>query len=361
MKKLIAILLASCMAFSISACGGEEPQATSESSQSTEASQVSEEASESPEATGENGETGFPQEETITFMVPGKSGGGSDLAIRFMAEALQKNLGLTVVVNNYESNTVGHQMLAASKNDGSNIMLATAALNVQYITGVADLDPINDLELVACLQDNGFATLAVPVDAPYNNFTEFVEYAKANPGKINAGQPNSGNNQFQFGMLENELGIDLNAVECSSESERLTNLAGGFIDVGFVGLKNALEYSEAGKLKVIGTLADDGRVIADMDDSLPENFKTLQEQGFEDCFWSVHHYVYAPKGMDEAQVEAMNATFKQIIEDEAVLQGLISLGHIPEWYNVEDSYKMRDNEFNRLVGIAKSLGIHING
>ncbi len=357
MKKLLALLMTVSMIAALSACGGNETAPETAESTSPEA----EAPAQSEEAEAIDWGTGFPEGETVNFVVPGKSGGGSDLAIRFMAEAMQKNHDITVAVANYPSNTVGHQTLATSKNDGTNIMLATAALNIQHITGMAEVDPINDLELIACLQDNGFTTLAVPVDAPYNNFAEFVEYAKANPGMINAGQPNSGNNQFQFGMLESLLDIDLNAVEASSESDRLTSLAGGFIDVGFVGVKNALEYQTAGKLKVIGTLAGDGRVIADLDPTLPENFLTLQEQGFEDCYWSVHHYIYAPKGMDKDQVEAMNATFKAIIEDEATASGINSLGQLPEWYSVEDSYTVRDNEYNRLVEVAKALGIHVNG
>ena len=50
----------------------------------------------------------------------------------------------------------------------------------------------------------------------------------------------------------------MNSVECASEADRLTNLAGGFIDVGVVGVGNAVEYEKAGKLKVIGTVASDG-------------------------------------------------------------------------------------------------------
>ena len=95
--------------------------------------------------------------------------------------------------------------------------------------------------------------------------------------------PASGSNTFLFGMLSKELGIELNSVECASEADRLTNLAGGFIDVGVVGVGNAVEYEKAGKLKVIGTVASDGITIGDYPEELPDNYKTLQEQGYENC------------------------------------------------------------------------------
>lgn len=354
MKKIIKPLLILVSMISITSilasCGANKPKEP--------APQTSTQA---PSDTASEIKSGFPKDKNITFIVPGKSGGGSDLAIRYLTASMNKNLGVTSIASNTDNNTIGHQTLATSKNDGTFVTLATAALNIQYITGIAELDPMNDLTLIACLQDNGYTTLAVPANAPYNNFSEFVEYAKANPGKINAGQPNSGNNQFQFGMLMKENDIQLNPVEASSESDRLTSLAGGFIDIGFVGIKNAREYEEAGKLKVIGTLADKGKTIANFDSALPENYKTLEEQGFANCYWSVHHYVFGPAGMDALQVEAMNAELKTVIEDKECNDGISSLGQIPEWYNVEDSHKMQKAEFERLVEVAKSLGIHVKG
>lgn len=301
-------------------------------------------------------EFGFPEGETITWVVPGKAGGGSDLAIRYLSEAMTKELGLKNTVTNYDSNTVGHQTVANARPDGATIMLATAALNVQYITGNADVNPM-DLTLIAALQDNGFSALCAPVNAPYNNFAELIEYARQNPGKLNAGQPNSGNNTLQFGLIEEANGIDLNAVECSSESDRLTNLAGGFIDLGFAGIRNAQEYEKAGKLKVIATMAGEGRKIADFDAGLPENYKTMQEQGFEKCYWNVSHYVYGPKGMDTAQVEKMNAAMKKLIENPDANKGIASLGQIPEWHDLKASTEMRDKEFNADKEVAQFLGL----
>ena len=56
---------------------------------------------------------GFPKNETITLVVPGKAGGGSDLGIRYYSEGLNRIYGLKTTVTNYDSNTVGHQTVAA--------------------------------------------------------------------------------------------------------------------------------------------------------------------------------------------------------------------------------------------------------
>lgn len=302
---------------------------------------------------------GFPKG-TITWVVAGKAGGGSDLATRYLSEAMTKDLGITNTVTNYDSNTVGHQMVANAQADGSTIMLATSALNIQWITGNADVNPKTDLTLIAALDDNGFTALCAPVSAPFDTFDEMLAYVKENPGKLNAGMPSSGNNTFQFGKLQKEEGVQFNAVEASSESDRLTNLAGGFIDLGFVGIGNAQEYEKAGKLKVLGTMAGDGLTIADYDASLSDNYKTLQEQGHQELYWNVKHYVYGPAGMDQEQVKKINAAMSVLESDANCNEGLRSVGHVPEWHNVEDSVAIRDAEYAAEVEVGEFLGTKVN-
>lgn len=310
-------------------------------------------------AVADAGDIGFPKNETITLVVPGKAGGGSDLGIRYYSEGLNRLYGLKTTVTNYDSNTVGHQTVASAKPDGTTLTVATSALNIQYITGNSEANPIKDFTLIACLQDNGFSTLAVPADAPYDDFAGFVEYAKAHPGELNAGMPAAGANTFLFGMLTEKTGIELNSVECASESDRLTNLAGGFIDIGVVNVGNAAEYEKAGKLKVIGTVSSDGVTISEYPEELPDNYKTLQEQGFEDCTLSVYHYLLGPAGMDETMVKNMNEAMKAVVEDPTVNEGIAGIGNIPGWHDLEESKKIRDDEYAQFVEIAKDLDMFV--
>ena len=335
MKKILALALVALISMSfVFAQGGSETSTTSVVS-----------------------ESGFNTDQVLTFVIPGSTGGGTDLATRTMGEGLQRLFGLKI---NYQQmkNTIGHTTVKNAAADGNTIMLATAALLTQYVTGNSEVNPLEDLTLIACLDDNGYSVLAVPVDAPFNTFAEFVEYAKANPGKINAGMPAAGSNTFLFGKLESVLGIELNHVECASESDRLTNIAGGFIDIGVVSLGNAQSYEKAGKLKVIGTVAGNGVTIADSGVALGDNYKTLQEQGYSDCYVLCMHYIYGPKGMNEEQVKRMNASFKAIIEDATVNEGLRKIGHIPLWHDLEESKSIQMEEYNTTVETAKFLGLY---
>ena len=133
-------------ALALTACGGSSAS-TSTAASSTAASVAGSTAAASTD------DIGFPKNETITLVVPGKAGGGSDLAIRYYSEGLNRIYGLKTTVTNYDSNTVGHQTVANAKPDGTTLTLATSALNIQYITGNATVNPMTDFTLIACLQD----------------------------------------------------------------------------------------------------------------------------------------------------------------------------------------------------------------
>lgn len=360
MKKRYGFLMAGVMAAALlgmTGCGSKTETAATTAAGAAEAKAAGQAGSEA--AGGASEDIGFPKGETITLVVPGKAGGGSDLGIRYYSEGLNRIYGLKTTVTNYDSNTVGHQTVASAKPDGTTLTVATSALNIQYITGNAEVNPMKDFTLIACLQDNGFSTLAVPADAPYDDFAGFVEYAKAHPGELNAGMPAAGANTFLFGKLTSATGIELNSVECASESDRLTNLAGGFIDIGVVGVGNALEYEKAGKLKVIGTISSDGTTISKYPEALPDNYKTLQEQGFDDCVMSVYHYLLGPAGMDETMVANMNAAMKAVCEDETVSAGIASIGNIPGWHDMAESKEIHDGEYTQDVEIAKALDMFV--
>ena len=353
LRKIFTLLTTAALVLSLSACGGGSDAPANSSAPADGGSSAPADSA----AAGDD--IGFVQGETLTLVVPGKAGGGSDKAIRYYAQALTDVYGLTTTVTNYDSNTIGHETVKNAKPDGLTLTLATGALNIQYITGNSTADPMKDFTLIACMQDNGYSALAVPVDAPYDDFQSFVDYAKAHPGELNAGMPASGANTFLFGQLTTALGIELNQVECASESDRLTNLAGGFIDIGVVGVGNGQAYEKDGKLKVIGTVASDGVTIDGYPEALPDNYKTLQEQGFEDCYFNVYHYLLGPAGMDETMVQKMNASMEAIYEK--TKDDIAMIGNIPGWHNLEESKTIRQAEYDQLVAVGKAIGLYAQG
>ena len=84
MKKMVSILLASAMIFSLTACGGGSASSSGAAPQAEE-QKTETAAAETGDAAQSAGSIGFVADETLTMVVPGKAGGGSDLAIRYYA------------------------------------------------------------------------------------------------------------------------------------------------------------------------------------------------------------------------------------------------------------------------------------
>ena len=99
--------------------------------------------------------------------------------------------------------------------------------------------------------------------------------------------------------------------------------------------------------------------ISEYPEELPDNYKTLQEQGFEDCTLSVYHYLLGPAGMDETMVKNMNEAMKAVVEDPTVNEGIAGIGNIPGWHDLEESKKIRDDEYAQFVEIAKDLDMFV--
>lgn len=295
----------------------------------------------------------------VSVYIPGKPGGGSDLTTRYLIQTWGEEVNIDFKPVNYDTTVASFQALVGTKPDGLTLEVAHSALITQYLTGATGIHPLDDVTLIAHIGNNGLRALAVPVDAPYDTLEDFVAYMKENPGKVKAGISPNGTTQFSVGVIEKELGVKFNYVEASAETDRLTNLAGGFIDFGTVSLANAIEYEKAGKLKVLATIGADGAKIKDFEPEASENYKTLQEMGYDNAYAVTNYYVIGPAGMDEEQVKLINESLKGITEeDSAYVKGMLELGQVPAWNDLESSRTILEDELNTMTDVAKLLDIY---
>lgn len=296
---------------------------------------------------------------TVTFSIPGNAGGGSDLTSRYLTRGWSDSYKANFSMMNLPSTEACFQNIRTKKADGLNIGLAHSALMTQYVTGGSKINPLKDLTVIAAVGNNGLRCIAARVDAPFNTIQEMIDYAKANPNSIKAGTSPNGTVKFLLGTLENVFDIQFRAVEASQETDRLTNLAGGFIDIGTISLSNGRDYEKAGKVKILGTVGADGAVIEDFMSNAPENFKTLQQMGYKNAYAVTSYYVIGPAGLDPKLVEHINQSMKNIGEESSsYIKGMRDMGQVGEWYNVSESKRRYEAELNNTIEVAKKLGMY---
>ena len=277
MKKVISLLLAMLMALSLVACGGSD----------TPADDVD------PNA-------GWTPTKTINIYMTHSAGGDTDYMGRQLATALEKVLGVSVVVTNVTGSngaTCMQQYKDGDKDGYTLIATNTAALNGNEATGMVDFG-YDAFEPVAVYGIQSGENIVVPADAPYNTLGELIEASKANPGQIKYGISTGGGVYIQACVLTNLGGAEFNIIDAGDGATRLTALLGGEVDATSLPYSTAADYIEKGQLKTLCTC------LSKAPDLLPD-MATAQET-IPELKIDTEYVLLAPKGTPANIVKALN-------------------------------------------------------
>src|SRR5882672_1000249 len=125
----------------------------------------------------------------VKVVVPNGPGGISDTLARLTSERLAKMLGQPFVVENKggAGGIIGTELAARSPNDGYTLYFGGGAqFTVNPLIKKLTFDPLQDLTPISMVSINGMGLVVHP-DLPVRSVREFIDYVKANPGKINYG------------------------------------------------------------------------------------------------------------------------------------------------------------------------------
>jgi tripartite-type tricarboxylate transporter receptor subunit TctC len=244
----------------------------------------------------------------IQFVVGYPAGGTTDLCARPLAAAASKILGQPVVVLNKPggASAVAMASLKIEKPDGYTIgILPTGAILSQHMRRVPfdsakDFTPI--LQYAVYLYG-----LVVKTDSPWKTFKEFVEYAKANPGKIRYSTAGVGTSQhLVMERLALKEKIKWTHIPFQGGGPAITALLGGHVEASSQ-TTEWKKHVEGGTLKVLAVYGE--KRMMDFPD-----VPTLLELGYGIAAPSIISLV-GPRGLSPQVVETLHGTFKKAMED----------------------------------------------
>ncbi|MFN0161765.1 MAG: Bug family tripartite tricarboxylate transporter substrate binding protein, partial [Burkholderiales bacterium] len=192
----------------------------------------------------------------IRIVVPFPAGGQTDIQARFLATRMQNALGVSVVVENRSgaSTIIGTQEVVRAAPDGHTILYTIALTGSQnpHLFSKLPYDPLKDLTPVMYAARSG-TVLVVPANSPFKTVKELVDYAKANPGKINYGSFSLGSTSHLNGeLLKINAGIDIVHVPFRGSADAIVALLGGQVQMLFDGPTTALANAAGGKVRMLG-------------------------------------------------------------------------------------------------------------
>jgi tripartite-type tricarboxylate transporter receptor subunit TctC len=195
----------------------------------------------------------------VKIVVPNAPGGAADLTARAVAEKLTESLGHAVVIENKPGagGVVAGDTVAKAEPDGHTLLLVSSGTAVSAALFKAlPFDTVRDFAPVSMLATFDLA-IVVSETGRFKTLAEFLDYGRANPGKLNIGTPNIGTTQNLAAELFNaSAGIAAQVVPFNGTPPSITALRGGEIDAAIDILGPLMAQINGRALRPLAVLGD---------------------------------------------------------------------------------------------------------
>ena len=196
----------------------------------------------------------------VTIVVGYSPGGGTDIIARQLAASSQPFFPVPIVVLNKPgaAGTLAAQELVRTAPDGYTLMMGTvgthgineALYSKLPFSPLGDFQPISRVAMVPNL-------LVTHPSRPYKTVKELIEFAKANPGKVNFASSGSGTSIHLSGELFKAMTkVDMTHVPYKGSAPAVADLLGGQTDIMFDNMPSVMQHVKGGKLRAIAVTTD---------------------------------------------------------------------------------------------------------
>jgi tripartite-type tricarboxylate transporter receptor subunit TctC len=260
----------------------------------------------------------------VKWVVGYPPGGATDIIARLLGQRLQEKLGQPFVIENKPGagNNIATESVINAEPDGYTLLLVNPAnyINTSLYANLKfnlprDIAPVASFNRVPNV-------MTVNKDVPANTVTEFIDYVKANPGKVNLASSGNGTSVHLSGeMFMAMTGAKMTHVPYRGAAPALTDLIGGQVQVIFDNMPSVLQHIKSGTLRALAVTS------TQRSPQLPDT-PTVADTvpGYEA---SALFGMGAPKNTPKEIIAKLNATVNEILAEPAIKARLVELGGEP--------------------------------
>lgn len=291
----------------------------------------------------------------VRIVVSYPPAGTTDILARIVGQHLSETLGQQFIVENKPGagNNIGTEMVVNSPPDGYTMLLVNPANGINAtlykklsFNVLRDIAPVAGIVRVPNVME-------VNPNFPAKTVAEFIEYAKANPGKVNMASSGHGTSVHLSGeMLMAMTGIKMTHVPYRGAGPALTDLIAGTVDVIFDNLPSSIAHIQAGKLRALAVTTEQPS------EQLP-GVPTVGAAvpGYEASAWFGFG---VPKGTPPAVIAKLNAAVNKALNDPKVKARLAELGGTPMVGSPEDFGRVMKAETDKWEKVVRFSGVSVD-
>jgi tripartite-type tricarboxylate transporter receptor subunit TctC len=264
----------------------------------------------------------FPSK-PIRLLVPFAPGGGVDVVARIVGQKISEQTGQPVLVESKPGagGALAVNELMRADPDGTTLLATTSSHATLPVLGKLPWHPSNDFTPVAAIYSTMFVIATNKAStAQFRNLTDFLAYARANPGKISWGSSGIAGPQHLGGMQFIKVaGVDMVHVPYRGNAPMLQALLQNDVQLTFDTPTLSMPHIQDGKLAALAVTGE--RRMPKMPD-----VPTVKEAAKLDYTTDIWIFVIGPKGIPEPVLTALNKEFITALDDKSVRERLTGFG-----------------------------------
>ena len=294
----------------------------------------------------------FPSK-PIRMLVPFAPGGGADIVARMIGPRLTERVGQSVIVDNRPAaaGIVAAEMAARATPDGHTLFVATSnhVANPAFMDKLP-YDTLNDFAPVTLAVISPLVVTIHP-SLPANNLQEFINYAKANPGKLNYGSTGAGGPPYLAIELLNYMAkIKITHIVYKGISLVVTANLSNEIQVSAPNLFTGLPHVRGGKLRALGITSAKRSAVA-------PDWPTIVEAGLPGYEASIWYGFLAPAKTPQPVIARLNREITSILQSPEVKQTIVAQGGEVVGSTPAEFDKLLRDDVARIAALVKTAGL----
>jgi len=259
----------------------------------------------------------------IRLVIPFPPGGGADAVARPLGPLLTETLGQPIVLDNRggANGNLGAEIVAKAPADGYTLLLANSSLTISGgLYAKLPFNPLADFSPISLVGVTP-SVLATHPSLPARTVKEFVELAKARPGKLSYGSSGIGSTMhLGAALLQSMAGLDTVHVPYKGGGPAIADALSGQTDFIFVNPVAVLAQVRAGKLNALAVTSKKRLAI------LPD-VPTFEEVGYPGLLSSTFYGLLGPAGLPREIVMRLNAAVVAAVARKELADHLVALGY----------------------------------